>query len=81
MAGLALGVAGVNMGTRFMATQECPIHPNIKQKMIEMQETETVLTMKSLNNPIRVFRTSGSEKILALEAKGRSDDTSSSRLG
>ena len=70
MAGLALGVAGVNMGTRFMATQECPIHPNIKQKMIEMQETETVLVMKSLKNPSRVFRTLGSEKILALETKG-----------
>jgi NADH:quinone reductase (non-electrogenic) len=72
MAGLALGVAGVNMGTRFMATQECPIHLNIKQKMIEMQETETVLVMKSLMNPSRVFRTPGSEKILALEAKGAS---------
>ena len=70
MAGLALGAAGVNMGTRFMATQECPIHPNIKKKMIEMQETETVLVMKSLMNPGRVFRTPGSEKILDLEAKG-----------
>jgi NAD(P)H-dependent flavin oxidoreductase YrpB (nitropropane dioxygenase family) len=70
MAALALGAAGVNMGTRFMATQECPIHPDIKQKMIEMQETETVLVMKSLMNPSRVFRTPGSEKILALEAKG-----------
>ena len=72
MAGLALGAAGVNMGTRFMATQECPIHPNIKQKMIEMQETETVLVMKSLMNPGRVFRTPGSEKILDLEARGAS---------
>lgn len=70
MAALALGAAGVNMGTRFMATQECPIHPDIKMKMLEMQETETVLVMKSLMNPARVFRTPGSEKILDLEAKG-----------
>lgn len=70
MVGLVLGAAGVNMGTRFMATQECPIHPNIKQKMIEMQETETALVMKSLKNTSRVFLTPGASKILALEPKG-----------
>ena len=70
MAALALGAAGVNMGTRFMATQECPIHPDFKKKLLETQETETVLVMKSLMNPSRVLRTPGSEKILELEAKG-----------
>jgi NAD(P)H-dependent flavin oxidoreductase YrpB (nitropropane dioxygenase family) len=72
MAALALGAAGVNMGTRFMATKECPIHPEIKRKMLEMQETETVLVMKSLKNPTRVFLTPGAQKILELEAKGAS---------
>ena len=72
MAALALGAAGVNMGTRFMATQECPIHPDFKKKLIETLETETVLVMKTLMNPSRVLRTPGSEKILELEAKGAS---------
>ncbi len=70
MAALALGAAGVNMGTRFMATQECPIHPDFKKKLVETPETETVLVMKTLMNPSRVLRTPGSEKILELEAKG-----------
>lgn len=69
MAALALGAAGVNMGTRFMATKECPIHEDFKQKLIETQENETVLVMKSLMNPSRVLKTPGSEKILELEAK------------
>ncbi|OGP51498.1 MAG: hypothetical protein A2Y79_08275 [Deltaproteobacteria bacterium RBG_13_43_22] len=72
MAALALGVAGVNMGTRFMATQECPIHLDFKKKLVETLETETVLVMKSLMNPSRVLKTPGSEKILELEAKGAS---------
>jgi NADH:quinone reductase (non-electrogenic) len=70
MAALALGAAGVNMGTRFMATQECPIHPDFKKKLLETAETETVLVMKTLMNPSRVLKTPGSEKILELEAKG-----------
>lgn len=70
MAALALGAAGVNMGTRFMATKECPIHEDFKQKLIDTQENETVLVMKSLMNPSRVLKTPGSEKILELEAKG-----------
>lgn len=72
MAALALGAAGVNMGTRFMATQECPIHSDFKQKLINTPENETVLVMKSLMNPSRVLKTPGSEKILELEAKGAS---------
>ncbi len=70
MAALALGAAGVNMGTRFMATKECPIHGDFKQKLIDSQENETVLVMKSLMNPSRVLKTPGSEKILELESKG-----------
>jgi nitronate monooxygenase len=70
MAALALGAAGVNMGTRFMATQECPIHPDFKEKLIETPETDTLLVMKSLMNPSRVLKTPGSEKIIELESKG-----------
>jgi len=70
MAALALGAAGVNFGTRFMATQECPIHPDFKKKLLETPETETLLVMKSLMNPSRVLRTPGSEKVIELESKG-----------
>lgn len=70
MAALCLGAAGVNFGTRFMATQECPIHPDFKQKLVETAETETLLVMKSLQNPSRVLKTPGSETIIEMEAKG-----------
>ncbi|MCP4757747.1 MAG: nitronate monooxygenase [Proteobacteria bacterium] len=70
VAALAFGAAGVNMGTRFMATQECPIHPSFKQRLVDTPETETVLVMKSLMNPSRVLKTPGAEKILELESKG-----------
>jgi nitronate monooxygenase len=70
MAALALGAAGVNIGTRFMATQECPIHPDFKKKLVETPETETLLVMKTLGNPSRVLKTPGSEKIIDLELKG-----------
>jgi nitronate monooxygenase len=70
VAALALGATGINMGTRFMATKECPIPESVKQRLIEAAETETLLVMKSLMNPSRVLRTSTSEKILELEAKG-----------
>lgn len=70
MAALALGAAAVNIGTRFMATQECPIHSDFKQKLVDTPETDTLLVMKTLMNPSRVLKTPGSEKILELESKG-----------
>jgi len=69
IAALALGAAGVNMGTRFMATVECPINDSFKQKLVESAESETVLVLKSLMNPSRVLRTPGVEKILELESQ------------
>lgn len=70
IAAMALGAAGVNMGTRFMATKECPIHEDFKQKIIDTPETDTLVILKSLNNPSRVLRTPGAEKVLELENKG-----------
>jgi len=70
IAALALGASGVNMGTRFMATEECPIHPDFKQRILDAAESETVLVMKTLFNPSRVLKTPGAEKILELEAQG-----------
>ena len=72
LAGLALGAAGINMGTRFMATRECPIHENLKKKLVDSIESDTLLVMKSLMNPMRVLKTPAAEKVLELEAKGAS---------
>ncbi|MBW2367291.1 MAG: nitronate monooxygenase, partial [Deltaproteobacteria bacterium] len=70
MAALALGASAVNFGTRFLATQECPAHPNIKQLLVDSSETDTVLVMKTLNNPGRVLKTPGALKVIELESQG-----------
>jgi nitronate monooxygenase len=67
---LAMGAAGVNMGTRFMATRECPIPDSVKEKMVESPETSTVLVMQSLQNPARALKTPWTEKILEMESRG-----------
>ncbi|MFT4520895.1 MAG: NAD(P)H-dependent flavin oxidoreductase YrpB (nitropropane dioxygenase family) [Halioglobus sp.] len=54
-AALALGAEGINMGTRFMVTKEAPIHENIKQKIVEMDETQTSLIFRSFRNTARVY--------------------------
>jgi nitronate monooxygenase len=70
VAALALGAAGVNIGTRFMATKEFPIHQGFKDLLIACDEKETLLVMKSLRNPSRVLRTPWSAKILEMEGEG-----------
>jgi len=70
VAALALGAEGVLMGTRFMASKECPIHPNVKQWMLQLGEADTILIQKSIKNASRVVRTEHTEKILEMENKG-----------
>lgn len=70
VAALALGADGVNMGTRFMATKECPIHENFKHRLVDSPETGSILVMKSLMNPMRAMRTPWTEKLLEMENKG-----------
>ena len=55
-AALALGAEGVNMGTRFCATKECPWPESFKQRMLEADERQTVLMFRALHNTARVFR-------------------------
>lgn len=69
-AALALGCDGINMGTRFMATQEAPIHDNIKQKIVEMDENQTQLIFRSFKNTARVYKNSIAEQVAAVEAAG-----------
>lgn len=55
-AALALGASGVNMGTRFMATDEAPIHDNVKRRIVDNDERDTVLIFRSFRNTARVAR-------------------------
>jgi NADH:quinone reductase (non-electrogenic) len=70
MAGaLALGAQGINMGTRFMTTQEAPIHRNIKEALIKGTERDTVMIFRTLRNSGRVFRNAVSEEVISIERK------------
>ncbi|KAF8914969.1 hypothetical protein CPB85DRAFT_1296446 [Mucidula mucida] len=66
---LALGAAGVNMGTRFMCTVESPIHENIKNKIVGAKETDTVHIFRTLHNTARVFKNKVSMEVVALERR------------
>lgn len=74
VAALALGAEGVNMGTRFLATKEAPVHENIKKWLLEATERDTVLILRSLRNTARVLRNSVAEKVLELEKQGAGID-------
>jgi NAD(P)H-dependent flavin oxidoreductase YrpB (nitropropane dioxygenase family) len=62
-AALALGACAVNMGTRFMATTEAPIHDNVKAQIVKNDERDTVLVFRNFSNTARVVRNSISEQI------------------
>lgn len=71
LAALALGAEGVEMGTRFIATQECiHAHPAYKEALLRGTESDTLVIKRSLGTPGRVVRTPGAEKILELEREG-----------
>lgn len=70
VAALALGAEGVLMGTRFMLSQECNIHPKIKEWLLQLGEADTILIQRSIRNVSRVVRTEHTEKILEMEEKG-----------
>ena len=69
-AALALGCEGINMGTRFLVTQEAPIHEGIKQKVVEMDENQTRLIFRSYRNTARVYRNTVADDVAAIEAAG-----------
>jgi len=70
VAALALGCEGINMGTRFLVTKEAPIHEGIKQKIVEMDETQTRLIFRSYKNTARVYRNTVADEVAAMEAAG-----------
>ncbi|MFZ4690200.1 MAG: NAD(P)H-dependent flavin oxidoreductase [Polymorphobacter sp.] len=69
-AALALGCDGINMGTRFLATQEAPIHDGIKEKIVEMDENQTQLIFRSYRNTARVYKNAVAMKVAEIEAAG-----------
>lgn len=69
-AALALGCEGINMGTRFLVTQEAPIHEGIKQKVVEMDENQTRLIFRSYKNTARVYRNGVADQVADIEAAG-----------
>ncbi len=71
VASLAMGAEGMNMGTRFMATKEAPIHQNVKDAIVAASELDTRLVMRPLRNTERVLNNKATERVLAMEkAKG-----------
>ncbi len=69
-AALALGADGVNMGTRFCATKEAPIHEAFKQRMVENDERQTDLIFRTMHNTARVARNKVSQQVVAAEKSG-----------
>ena len=67
VAALALGAEGVNIGTRFVATQEAPVHENVKRAIVEATELDTRLIMRPLRNTERVLTNAGVERLLEKE--------------
>ncbi|MFC1981135.1 NAD(P)H-dependent flavin oxidoreductase [Chloroflexota bacterium] len=72
VAALALGAEGILMGTRFMASKECPLHPGIKELLLKTSESDTMMIERSINNAARVIRTDFTSKVLEMEEKGAS---------
>ncbi len=67
VAAMALGAQGMNMGTRFIATKEAPVHDNVKQAIVAASELDTRLVMRSLRNTERVLRNEATDRLLAKE--------------
>tara|TARA_B110001454_G_scaffold219016_1_gene249322 strand:- start:1173 stop:2174 length:1002 start_codon:yes stop_codon:yes gene_type:complete len=67
IAALALGADGMNMGTRFLATQEAPVHPNVKAAIVAASELDTRLIMRPLRNTERVLTNPSVERIIEKE--------------
>lgn len=67
-AALSLGAIGVQIGTCLLASEECPIHENYKNAVLKAKDTETIVTGKSLNAPVRVMKNKMSREYVKLEA-------------
>ena len=73
VAALALGSEGISMGTRFVATQEAPVHENVKKAIVSSSELDTRLIMRGLRNTERVLNNAGVERLLEIEREKGND--------
>lgn len=67
VAALSLGAAGMNMGTRFIATKEAPVHQNVKNALVAASELDTRLIMRALRNTERVLKNANVDRLLEIE--------------
>ena len=70
-AALLMGAAGVQIGTRFLVAEECPVHANFKQKLIEAKDTDTIVTGQTIKSAVRGLKNKFSEEYQALEFSGK----------
>jgi NAD(P)H-dependent flavin oxidoreductase YrpB (nitropropane dioxygenase family) len=68
-AALALGADGINMGTRFLATREAPVHEHVKRTMVKATELDTAHILRTLGNTVRVFKNAVAKRVLDIEAR------------
>jgi NADH:quinone reductase (non-electrogenic) len=73
VAALAMGAEGMNMGTRFIATKEAPVHQNVKDAIVASSELDTRLVMRPLRNTERVLTNSAVERLLEIEKEKGAD--------
>lgn len=73
-AAFALGAEGINMGTRFVATREAPVHDNVKQALVDADELQTTLVFRSLNNTARAFKNKIAAEVIRIEAEPGATD-------
>ncbi|MFT6058344.1 MAG: nitronate monooxygenase [Pseudohongiellaceae bacterium] len=71
VASLAMGADGMNMGTRFIATKEAPVHENVKQALLAASELDTRLVMRPLRNTERVPTNKAVDRLLKTESRRR----------
>ena len=67
VAALSMGAAGMNMGTRFVATKEAPVHANVKKALVDATELDTRLVMRALRNTERVLKNASVDRLLEIE--------------
>jgi enoyl-[acyl-carrier protein] reductase II len=71
-AAIVMGASGVQIGTRFLLAEECSVHPNVKQKLIEAVDTDTIVTGLTIGHSVRGLKNKFTEKFLSLEHQGTS---------
>ena len=69
-AAFCLGAIGVQVGTCLLVSEECPIHENYKQAVIKAKDTDTVVTGRSLNSPVRIFEESDESSVYQAGSTG-----------